>query len=106
MQITEINFINICLIPKFSQPELISQFRPIMLCNAVYKIVSRIVVNILKGLMDLIISPNKTGFIPNRNIQENIVVAQEIMHTMHHLKGNSCCFCIKVDLAKAYDRLS
>lgn len=63
-------------------------------------------VNRLKWLMDLIISPNQTGFIPHRNIQDNIVVAQEIMHTMHHLKGNSCYFAIKVDLAKAYDHVS
>lgn len=50
-------------------------FRPTVLCNAVYKILSRIIVNILKGIVDYIISPNQTGFIPNRNIQENIVTA-------------------------------
>lgn len=81
-------------------------FRPIALCNAVYKILSRIIVNILKGIVDYIISPNQTGFIPNRNIQENTVTAQETLHTMHHLRGKSCCFAIKVDLAKAYDRVS
>lgn len=68
MQIVKVNFMEICLIPIVPQPELISQFRHIALCNAIYKILSRIVVNMMKWLMDSIISLNQTGFIPNRNI--------------------------------------
>lgn len=40
------------------------------------------------------------------SIHENIVVAHEVLHNMHKLKGKHGYFAIKVDLAKAYDTLS
>lgn len=55
---------------------------------------------------DRLVSPNQTGFIPRRNIHENIVVAQEILQSMHKLRGKKRLFAIKVDLEKAYDMIS
>lgn len=49
--------------------------------------------------MDGVMSSNQT-----RNIHENIVVAQELLHSMNKLKDNKGFFAIKVDLAKAYDK--
>lgn len=43
---------------------------------------------------------------PGRNIYENIVVAQEMIHSMRRMRGKTGYFAIKVDLAKAFDRLS
>lgn len=40
-----VNHTNICLIPKTAHPEFVNQFRPIFLCNTLYKIVSKVVVN-------------------------------------------------------------
>jgi hypothetical protein len=40
-----VNHTNICLIPKTGHPEFVNQFRPIFLCNTLYKIVSKVVVN-------------------------------------------------------------
>lgn len=68
-----VNTTDICLIPKIDKPEFCNQFRPISLCNVTYKIVSKIIVNMLKHLMPEIISPYQTGFIPTRSIHENIV---------------------------------
>lgn len=70
-----------------------------------YKVLTKIVVNRLKPLLPHIISPNQTGFIPTRSIHENIVVAQEMMHSMRKIRGRNGFFVIKVDLMKAYDRL-
>ncbi|CAK8572086.1 unnamed protein product [Lathyrus sativus] len=56
--------------------------------------------------MNKVVSPNQTGFIPSRNFQENIIVAQELLHNMNKLKGKNEYFTIKVDLAKAYDMLN
>jgi len=41
----DVNCTDICLIPKVDQPEHILQFRPISLCNTLYKIVSKVMTN-------------------------------------------------------------
>lgn len=66
-KIQEINQTDICFIPKVKSPDKVIQFR-------------------MKVCMDKVASPNLFGFIPNRNIHENIVVAQEIMYNMDKLK--------------------
>jgi hypothetical protein len=38
-------------------------------------------------------------------IRENIIVAQEMTHSMVKIKGIRCYFAIKVYLSKAYDKL-
>jgi hypothetical protein len=102
----KINFTDICLIPKVEHPEFVNQFWPISLWNTLYKIVTKVVVNILKELIPLIISPYQTGFIPRHSIHENIVVAQEMIHNMWKMNGKEGYFAIKVDLSKTYDMLN
>jgi hypothetical protein len=77
-----VNQTDICLIPKVPQPEFVNQFRPISLCNTIYKVVSKVIVERLKELVPIIVSLFQTGFVPRRNIHENIVVAQEMTHSM------------------------
>ncbi|MCI03819.1 hypothetical protein A2U01_0024860, partial [Trifolium medium] len=102
--ISEVNHTDICLIPKITHLEYVKQFRPISLCNTNYKIVSKVVVERLKGCVTNLVSPFQTGFVPGRNIHENIVVVKEMMHSMHRMNGKKGFFAIKVDLAKAYDK--
>lgn len=77
----EVNNSLIVLIPKISNPTSSHHFRPISLCNVVYKIVSKLLVAKLRPLLDKIISPAQSAFIPNRSIVENQVIVQEILHS-------------------------
>lgn len=54
----ELNKTNIVFIPKGDNPESLSQFRPISLCNFSMKIICKVLVNWLKLVLDKIISSN------------------------------------------------
>lgn len=79
----EMNMIRVTLIPKVPNPEDITQFRPISSCNFSYKILSKILANCLKTIIPDIISLVQCAFVPQRQIQDNILIAHE---AFHHLK--------------------
>ncbi|KAK0580349.1 hypothetical protein LWI29_000920 [Acer saccharum] len=80
-------------------------FRPISLCNTTYKILSKVLVQRIRPLLPNLVSPNQVAFVPNRQIQDNIVVAQEVLHKFKNTKGHMGYIAWKIDLAKAYDKL-
>ncbi|XP_028104122.1 uncharacterized protein LOC114303175 [Camellia sinensis] len=102
----EVNETLIVLVPKVDSPETITQFRPIRLCDVTYKIITKIIVGRIRPLLDTIVSPNQSSFIPGKNTTDNIIITQEILHTLRHKKGKSGGMIFKIDLEKAYDRLS
>ena len=95
----------ISLFPKCSSPESLSNFRPISICNTIYKVVTKIIVGRIRPFLDKLISPNQTAFVPGRWGLDNVVVAQELIHSLDKKKGRVGFMAIKVDLVKAYDCL-
>jgi hypothetical protein len=95
----------IALVPKLSGSHTAYQFRPISLCNSVYKIISKVLANKLKSFLPKIISPLQLAFVPKRNIQDNTILAHELLHTFK-LKGGKCGFMfMKMDMEKTFDRM-
>jgi len=63
----------ISLIPKQDVAQTPDRFRPIALCNVVYKIISKVVANRLKPLLPTLVSVEQSGYVEGRQILDNII---------------------------------
>jgi hypothetical protein len=96
----------IVLIPKNKDAKELKDYRPISLCNVIYKVVSKCLVNRLRPILKEIITPTQSAFIPGRMITDNAIIAFECLHVIQHCNDKRGEFCAyKLDLAKAYDRV-
>jgi hypothetical protein len=99
-----VNDTTIALISKKEVPAKLKDFRPISLCNVIFKVVSKCLVNWLWPLLHDIIAPVQSAFIPGHLITDNALIAFECIHAIQ--TGPAACrkFCAyKLDMAKAYD---
>ncbi|OMO73216.1 reverse transcriptase [Corchorus capsularis] len=102
----KLNKTNIVLIPKVPNPEEVGQFRPISLCNYMYKVISKVLVNRMKGMLTDIITPSQCAFVPQRQIQNNIFIILEAFHHLRLKKSKKDVEVgLKLDMNKAYDRV-
>jgi hypothetical protein len=100
-----LNDTHIALVPKKLSCLLPCDYRPISLCNVIYKLIAKSLVNRLKDHLVDYIHPSQQAFIEGRRISNNIIVAQEIAHSFSLSSHGSHDFMIKIDLAKAFDIL-
>lgn len=106
---SDLSFVNstlVVLIPKVCNPVSVGDFRPISLCNVLYKIVSKVLVNRLKYVLPSIIFYSQSAFVANHLITDNVLVVYELTHAIKLTKiGKKKYFSMKLDISKAYDRI-
>ena len=101
-----IDFTNIALIPKVKNPECMAKFRPISLCNVLYKILSKVLVNRMKPILLRFISDSESAFVSGRLITDNVIMTFKVLHYFKNLRtGNNVQMDAKLDMSKAYDRV-
>ena len=100
-----LNKTHITLIPKIQSPKTLGNYRPISLCNTIYKIVTKIIVARLRPFLDKLISPLQIGFVPGKRDINNAIIAQEVIHSISKKRGKVGYMVLKIDLEKAYDKL-
>lgn len=102
----EINSSLIILISKVPNPLSFKKYRPINLCNMIYKIISKILVSRIRPLLHRFISPCQSVFMLGCWIAKNQEIVQELLHSFKVRKIKARQMAIKLVLKKAYDRVN
>lgn len=97
----------IALISKVPNLEKVTDFRLISLCNVVHRLISKVLANRMKLILQDIITPTQSAFVPGCLISDNILIAYELTHYILNKRrggGGTGYAAIKLDMSKAYDR--
>ena len=103
LQLFQLNFGTITLLPKKIEVVRIEKFRPICLLNVSFKKFTKVGTNRLTQNAQSVVQPSQTAFMPDRNILEGVVVLHETLHEIHTKKLDGVVF--KVDFEKTYDKV-
>jgi hypothetical protein len=94
----------VVLIPKISNPQRASNFRPINLTYSFVKMVSKLLANRLGHELHHIISYSQTTFIKRRCIHGSFIYVQEVIKALH--KRKELALFIKLDISKAFNMVN
>lgn len=83
LDLYRLNFALLTLIPKEVDARNMKKFRPIALCNCSFKIFSTVLTIRLGRIIDRLVSQQQSAFIKGRFILESVVVAHEVVHSIH-----------------------
>ena len=67
------------MIPKKNGAKELRDFRPISLIESVYKLISKVLTERLKKVVDKLVDAHQMTFIKNRQIMDAILIANEVV---------------------------
>lgn len=94
----------LALIPKEGQAHLPQQFRPIALCNIIYKLLTKVIASRLKPILPTIISSEQSSYVEGKQIMDSVILAHEVIHSLQ--KTKTLGMLLKLDISKAFDKIS
>ncbi|RVW48807.1 putative ribonuclease H protein [Vitis vinifera] len=94
----------IVLLPKKSMSRRSSDFRPISLITSLYKIIAKVLVGRLRGVLHETIHSTQGAFVQGRQILDAVLIANEIVDEKRRSGEEGIVF--KIDFEKAYDHVS
>jgi hypothetical protein len=89
------------MIPKENNPHSFNDYRPIALCNLIYKVIAKVISNRIKPYLGKSLSERQLGFLKGRRIQDAIGAAHECIHSIK--QKNQKTLILKLDLKKYFD---
>ena len=69
LELSKLNFVSICLIPKKDNPKLVTNYRPISLINFSFKLITKVLTNRLGRVMSSLIDESQSTFTKGRQLQ-------------------------------------
>jgi hypothetical protein len=79
----------ITLLPKKMDAVQVKDFRPISLIHSFAKLVIKIMANRLAPFLPSLVSTNQSAFVRGRNIQDNFLLVQQMVKSLHRKNFDS-----------------
>ena len=94
----------LCLIPKKINAVNIKDYHPISLVDSLYKLLSKVLANRLRCVLDKLISNSQNSFVRGIQILDAVLIANECLDSK--LKSGISGVIVKLDIEKAYDHVN
>jgi len=94
----------ITLIPKSDNPQSLEEYRPISLVGCMYKILTKVLSNRIKKVIEKVIDGSQSAFLSNRGLLDSVLVVNEVLEDLKRRRKKGVI--VKLDFEKAYDSVS